>query len=163
MSASDDPLPDWGMCGLEGIETGVQQLTRDKPLETTMIEHGGIAQTVPTRAENLRLKAVLILRHNATRDYLDFVALENALGEEATSRALLHFDDLYPQDNGESALQQLLAQLASALPYDLDRTELSEQQDLAPWHDWDAAKAACARIACATFDYVCGPAPDDAG
>ena len=141
---------------LDGIETGVRQLIRKEPLETTTIEHRGVPLTIPTMAEILRIKAVLILRRNATRDYLDFVALADALGEEATSEALLSFDRLYPQDNGESALQQLQAQLANALPYDLDQTELSEYRDLAPrWHDWQAVRDACAKTAHATFNYVC--------
>ena len=149
---------------LDGIETGVRQLIRDEPLETTTIEHRGVPLTIPTMAEILRIKAVLILRRNATRDYLDFAALAEALGDEATSQALLPFDDLYPQDSGESALQQLQAQLANALPYDLDQTELSEYRDLAPrWHDWQAVRDACARIAHATFNYVCEHGCDDNG
>lgn len=67
----------------------------------------------------------MILRRNATRDYLDFVALAHLLGEEAIGQALVPFDEFYPQESGESALQQLQAQLATPLPYDLDGTELS--------------------------------------
>ncbi|MDX9866120.1 MAG: hypothetical protein RBT34_15055, partial [Anaerolineaceae bacterium] len=60
---------------LDGIETGIRQLIRDVPLETAEIEHKGEKITVPTESEILRIKAVLILKRNATRDYLDFVAL----------------------------------------------------------------------------------------
>ena len=61
---------------LDGIETGVRQLIRDEPLQTTVVEFdGGRRITVPTEAEILRIKGVLILKRNATRDYLDFVAL----------------------------------------------------------------------------------------
>lgn len=60
---------------LDGIETGVRQLIRDEPLETVQIEYLGQQITVPTEAEMLRIKGVLILKRNATRDYLDFVAL----------------------------------------------------------------------------------------
>jgi hypothetical protein len=55
---------------LDGIETGVRQLIRDRPLDTTEIERFGQRLTVPTLAEMLRIKAVLILKRNATRDYL---------------------------------------------------------------------------------------------
>lgn len=147
---------------LDGIETGVRQLIRDRPLETTTLEHRGGPLTIPTKAEILRIKAVLILRRNATRDYLDFAALAHLLGEEAAGRALLPFDEFYPQESGESALQQLQAQLATPLPYDLDSTELSEYRHLAPrWHDWEAVKTACGRIAEATFEYVCERARSD--
>ncbi len=59
---------------LDGIETGVRQLIRDEPLEVTQVDVGGQQVIVPTEAEMLRIKAVLILKRNATRDYLDFVA-----------------------------------------------------------------------------------------
>lgn len=59
---------------LDGIETGVRQLIRDEPLETTQIECFGLKLTGSTKAESLRIKGMLILRRNATRDYLDFEA-----------------------------------------------------------------------------------------
>ncbi len=59
----------------DGIQTGVRQLIRTEPLETTTVDVEGAALTIPTEAEILRIKGVLILRRNATRDYLDFVAL----------------------------------------------------------------------------------------
>ena len=66
------------------------------------------------------------------------------------------FDRLYPQESGESALQQLHAQLANPLPYDLDELDLSEYRDLAPqWQDWGKVRAACGRMAVAVFDHVC--------
>jgi len=52
------------------------------------------------------------LKRNATRDYLDFVALANQLGDEETAKALSQLDRLYLQPNDESALQQLQIQLA---------------------------------------------------
>ncbi|MDD2408178.1 MAG: hypothetical protein PHF02_05030 [Tepidiphilus sp.] len=80
----------------------------------------------PSEEESLRLVAVRILERNALRDYFDFATL--------AVRALQPFDRLYPLKNGESALQQLLVQLAHAIPYD------------APENDayWQNVKAACA-------------------
>ena len=141
---------------LDGIETGVRQLIREAPLETTTLSVQGTAVTVPTEAEILRIKGVLILRRNTTRDYLDFAALADRMGAESASRALSDFDQLYPQANGESNLQQLQAQLANPLPYDLEETELREYKNLAPqWHDWNTVKAVCAHTAAMAFDYVC--------
>ena len=78
------------------------------------------------------------------------------MGDQAVAEALRPFDRLYHQDNGESALQQLQAQLASPLPYDLEDTELSEYKNLAAqWHDWNAVTTACAHVAVVVFDYVC--------
>ena len=67
---------------LDGIETGIRQLIRDTPLETVRIAYQSEKITVPTEAEILRIKGVLILKRNATRDYLDFVALADHLGAE---------------------------------------------------------------------------------
>lgn len=141
---------------LDGIQTGVRQLVRTAPLETTELDVAGAVLTIPTEAEILRIKGVLILKRNATRDYLDFVALATRMGTLPAGKALRSFDRLYPQESGESALQQLQVQLASPLPYDLDESALSQYEDLVPrWQDWNEVTAACGRIAVAVFDHVC--------
>ncbi len=152
---------------LDGIETGVRQLIRDQPLETTIVEFHGERITIPTEGEILRIKGVLILNRNATRDYLDFVALANHMGDDHVARALQTFDGLYPNASGESSLQQLQIQLANALPYDLDEIELSEYKGLdSRWHDWATVKIACSHLAMIIFDRVCdltADDPDDSG
>lgn len=150
---------------LDGIETGVRQLIREQPLETTQIACIGETLTVPTAAEILRIKGVLILRRNATRDYLDFVALAEHLGDSEVMAALMHFDRLYPQPNGESALQQLQIQLASPLPYDLEEMNLAEYKQLDPrWHDWSRVKTVAAHCATLIFDRITGlDETDEAG
>lgn len=142
---------------LDGIETGIRQLVRQEPLETTVFDHQGAQLTVPTVAETLRIKGVLILRRNATRDYLDFAALSEQLGKAAAD-ALCPFDSLYPQENQESALQQLQLQLANPVPYDLDEIELREYKHLdSRWHDWETVKETCIRTAIDLFDKLCEP------
>ncbi len=140
---------------LDGIETGIRQLIREAPLETNVIDYQGEKLTLPTQGEILRIKGVLILKRNATRDYLDFVALADHLGDEQVTHALARFDELYPQPNGESPLQQLQTQLANPLPFDLDEVEpeLAEYKNLDPkWHDWARVKAACIHSALVLFD-----------
>jgi len=133
---------------LDGVETGVRQLIRDQPLETIDINVGGVSLVVPTEPEMLRIKAVLILKRNATRDYLDFVALAERLGSDRVFGAVANLDELYPQSSGESALQQLQVQLAHPLPYDLDETNLAEYRRLDPmWQDWQRVSQRCAAIA----------------
>lgn len=133
---------------LDGIETGVRQLIRETPLETEVVEIAGEKLTVPTRAEMLRIKAVLIVKRNATRDYLDFVAMSELIGRDATVSALERFDGLYPQPNGQSAKQQLQVQLANPMPYDLDETNLAEYKKLKPeYQDWSVVSAKCREIA----------------
>ena len=137
---------------LDGIETGVRQLIRETPLETTSISIGNETVTVPSPAEMLRIKAILILKRNATRDYLDFVAMANSLGDVKTLDALSKFDTLYPQPNGESAYQQLQIQLSNPMPYDLDDVDLSEYTRLVPeLQDWNHIKELCGDLALKMF------------
>ena len=137
---------------LDGVETGVRQLIRDQPLETVDVNVGGVRLAVPTETEMLRIKTVLILKRNATRDYLDFVALAERLGPDGVFAALANLDGFYPQPSGESALQQLQVQLAHPLPYDLDETNLAEYRRLdAKWHDWQRVSERCAAVAADVF------------
>ena len=133
---------------LDGIETGVRQLIREKPLETETLEISGERLTVPTRAEMLRIKAVLIVKRNATRDYLDFVAMADLIGREAALDALRDFDGFYPQPNGQSARQQLQIQLANPMPYDLEETNLREYKKLrSDYQEWAAVAEKCRELA----------------
>lgn len=133
---------------LDGIETGIRQLIREQPLETEEIEVAGERLLLPTKAEMLRIKAVLILKRNATRDYLDFLALAELLGDADVLKALETFDALYPQSNGASAFQQLQIQLANPQPFDLDDTDLTEYKHLnKDYQDWLSVRERCARIA----------------
>jgi hypothetical protein len=138
---------------LDGIETGVRQMIREQPLETQEVAIGDVRLVVPTEEELLRIKAVLILKRNATRDYLDFAALAERIGPERIKHALASLDQLYPQASGESALQQLQVQLANPMPYDLENTDLKEYRKLHPkWHDWNRVKENCAIIAVDLFN-----------
>lgn len=154
---------------LDGIETGVRQLIRQEPLETVVVETAGGPLTIPTHEEILRIKGVLILRRNATRDYVDFAALADGLGTARAAKAFEGFDRLYPQKSGESSLQQMLVQLTSPRPFDLERLSLAQYKGLAHrWHAWSEVESVCAQVARAVFDHVCEastarelPAPRD--
>lgn len=76
---------------LEGVETGIRQLIRQRPLETETIQ--GIR--VPTLPEMLRVKVWLVVTRNQARDYLDTCALANKLGPVSTIKALASLDALY--------------------------------------------------------------------
>ena len=115
---------------------------------------------MPTEAEILRINGVLILKRNATRDYLDFVALAVHMGDNNVAAALQSFDRLYQQDNDQSPLQQLQAQLANALPFDLQEAELGEYKNLdRRWHDWKAVQSVGSHLAVTIFDRVCAMQP----
>ena len=133
---------------LDGIETGVRQLIRDEPLETEHVAVRNRTITVPTKAEMLRIKAVLILKRNATRDYIDFVAMHDQLGMKGTLAAMSSFDRLYPQPHGESPTQQLIIQLSNPMPFDLSQTDLNEYKKLSSrWQEWSVIQKACVECA----------------
>jgi len=132
---------------LDGIETGIRQLIRSRPLETQVIDTLGGMIRVPTLPEMLRIKSFLIIRRNATRDYLDTVALANILGTHQSYLALQQLDEYYPQSNHQSVLQQLLRQLAYPLPFDLDSIDLSTYKQLIPyWRDWKNVEKYCHKL-----------------
>lgn len=138
---------------LDGVETGIRQLMRTRPLETQVIE--GIR--VPTPGEMLRIKAWLVVTRNKTRDYLDTAALADQLGRPDAVAALGSMDELYPQDSGESVLRQLAKQLAEPLPDDLDDVDLTKYRELkAPWTSWDYVKDSCLSLSDAIVDSFLG-------
>jgi hypothetical protein len=134
---------------LDGVETGVRQLRRTQPLETTVLHVGDRDVTLPTLPEVLRIKAFLCLDRNATRDYLDLAALASHLGIEASCAALWPMDQLYPQKNGDpwAVRTQLVMQLAAPPPYDLDTVNLAEYKGVKPPFDqWSHVVEVCARL-----------------
>lgn len=115
-------------------------------------------------AETLRIKAVLILRRNALRDYVDFAALAASLGDDGAATAMSSFDALYPQDNDQSATQQLLAQLANPLPGDLGQEGTAIFRGLAEdLQEWSDVRDRCEGVAVALFDRLASSGPRPAG
>jgi hypothetical protein len=147
---------------LDGILTTVRNQIRAEPLETTEVTVGAQTIRIPTRAEILRVKAWLIVRRNATRDYLDVAAIAAKLTDKAILEALAPLDRLYPQGEDQGAVRhQLMRQLVLPRPYDLDAVNLAEYKDLVPeWRDWDSVVAQCRRVGTLMADAV---ATSDAG
>jgi hypothetical protein len=127
---------------LGGIETGIRQLQRSKPLETTSMDVRGTRLVIPTAAEILRIKAWLALTRNQTRDYLDIAALADRMGVEDAAAALRSMDDYYADINRrpEAVASQLVRQLAAPDPRDAAVTrQLAAYKSLdSRWHDWSA-------------------------
>lgn len=148
--ASSPPLTLLG--SLDGIEAGLRQLRRTRPLEAEVhLLDGGASVRVPTLEEMLRVKAYLVVQRNAVRDYLDTVALADRLGLEAATEVLAGIDDYYADRSGEddSVLTSLVLRLSEPSPRDVRASrQLADYKGLVPrWHDWDAVTAACAQLA----------------
>jgi len=126
---------------LDGVETGIRQLIRRRPLEVEEVEIAGRRIRVPTLEEILRLKVWLVLRRNATRDYLDVVALAVRLGHRKAARVILGMDEYYEDQlgpDGQRVATQLAKQLADPAPYDLGEVDPTHYRDLDErWRAWD--------------------------
>jgi hypothetical protein len=133
-----------------GVETGIRQLRRSLPLETTKVQIEDINVVVPTPGEMLRIKGWLSLTRNALRDYIDLAALSSFLGKTKSGEALRSFDDCYRDIyRGEevSPLLQLARQLADPLPYDLQGIDIRNYKGIvAPWDNWENIKKRCQEL-----------------
>jgi hypothetical protein len=156
-----EALGDWSMTKaqpgkiilgeLGGIETGVRQLLRSRPLESTDMEVRGKRLVVPTAAEILRIKAWLALSRNQTRDYLDIAALAEGIGLDEAAGVLRGIDDYYADINRrpEAVSTQLVRQLADPRPRDAEvTTQLASYKALEErWQHWSTVKAILADLA----------------
>jgi len=144
-----------GKLVLGGIETGVRQLIRRRPLEVIDVDLGDVGYVrVPTPDETLRIKGYLIVRRNQTRDYLDVVALADRYGIEHASQVLAHLDDYYgdqrpPEVHGVAT--QLVRQLSDPRPKDSRTTmQLATYKGLeVKWREWSQVVEACRQLAVA--------------
>ncbi|WP_114907089.1 hypothetical protein [Ornithinimicrobium murale] len=148
--ASSPPLTLLG--SLAGIEAGLRQLRRTRPLEVEQYDlPGGESVRVPTLSEMLRVKAFLIVQRNVTRDYLDTVALADRLGVRSATDVLVEIDEYYADRSRThgSVLTALVARLAEPSPRDVRVTgQLASYKGLNPrWHDWDSVVVACRGLA----------------
>ncbi|GAA2173203.1 hypothetical protein GCM10009784_06620 [Arthrobacter parietis] len=137
---------------LGGIETGLRQLIRLRPLEVTEVQvASGASVRVPTRDETLRIKAFLITRRNQTRDYLDVAALAETMGVEHAAEVLNGMDEYYADQNrdGAAVRSQVVRQLSAPSPKDSRTTkQLDSYKGLVSrWQDWGATVETCQTLA----------------
>lgn len=137
---------------LGGIETGLRQLIRRRPLEVVETQlASGATIRVPTRDEALRIKAFLITRRNQTRDYLDVAALADTMGIDHAAQVLTAMDDYYSDQNqdGTAVSSQVVRQLANPQPKDSRTThQLGSYKGLAAkWADWSVTVETCQAVA----------------
>lgn len=133
----------------DGIETGVLQLRRARPLEVAELDVLGHRLRVPTEAEMLRVKAWMIVYRNATRDFLDVAALASRIGGAPSGQVLADMDLYYADQHGggRGVTTQLARMLADPCPYDLDEVDLAAYRRLERrWRDWSQVQTACAAL-----------------
>lgn len=140
------------MGSLWGVEAGLRQMRRSRPLETCEVEVGeGRVVVAPTAAEALRVKAFLVVQRNVVRDYLDVVALTQHLGLDNAVEILSQIDDFYMDRSGQegSVLTSLVIALADPKPRDPDVIhELPRYKGLDErYHRWEAVLDVCRSLA----------------
>lgn len=137
---------------LGGIEAGVRQMIRTRPLEVqTVTLQSGATVRVPTPDEIVRIKAFLIVKRNQMRDYLDVAALSGTFGPEYLAPTLARIDEYYEDSThpGDQPVRaQLQRQLADPQPKDRSRiADLASYKGLVPrWRDWQNVVAECREL-----------------
>ena len=147
--ASSPPMTILG--SLDGVEAGLRQMRRVRPLETAEVAiDGDTTVVVPTLDEMLRVKAFLIVQRNYVRDYLDVVALANELGMDDAASTLRDIDTYYADRSEEagSVMTTLVGRLAEPDPRDRDVIpELPRYKGLDKrWHQWPSVVEACQQL-----------------
>ncbi len=141
---------------LDGVETGIRNLVRARPLEVEEVSVEERPLRVPTLAEITRIKAWLCLMRNATRDYLDFAALADRMGEREAADVVATMDSYYADQHGPGGRRvatQVAKQLAQPIPGDLSGLDLATYRRLdRRWQDWGAVADACRRVAVRVLD-----------
>ena len=141
---------------LNGVETGVRNLIRRTPLEVEVVVVGSRDLRVPTLPEIARIKAWLCLLRNATRDYLDFAALADRLGDRSAAAVVATMDRYYADQlgaDGRRVATQVARQLAEPRPDDLGEVDLISYRRLdRRWQDWQTVVDVCRRVAVRVLD-----------
>lgn len=154
--ASSPPLTLLG--SLDGVEAGLRQLRRVRPVEVEEVHVEGRSLRVPTLEEILRIKAFLVVQRNQVRDYLDTVALADRLGRERAVATFSGIDAYYrDRSNGaDSVLTALVQRLSEPDPRDarVTRQLPSYKGLLERWHDWRAVVDDCRAMADAIVDHL---------
>lgn len=140
------------MGSLWGVEAGLRQLRRSRPLETCEVEVAdGSVVVAPTAPEALRVKAFLVMQRNVVRDYLDVVGLAEHLGLDTAVEILSEIDSYYVDRSGEegSVLTSLVIALAEPNPRDPDVIdELPRYKGLVErYHRWEYVVEVCQSLA----------------
>ncbi len=142
----------------QGVETGVRQLGRNRPLETEQIHIKGKSLTIPSLPEMIRTKGWMIISRNATRDYIYFAALAKHVGTMEAAEVLNDFDNFYSdliRGSQASPTVQLIRQLAEPKPGDFDQINLSLYKGIQPPFDsWEFVQKICEEISVELGDRV---------
>jgi hypothetical protein len=114
------------------IELGIRQAFRTKPFST--IEKEGLR--IPTLGECFKIKAYMVGKRRATRDFVDTCALLDLIPEKLAVEFLDEMDRDFPPVDKLSNTAKLAESIRRG-PKDLDKVNLNKFKGLvAPYNDW---------------------------
>ncbi len=114
------------------IELGIRQSFRTKPIPT--IEKKGLR--IPTLSECFKIKAYLLIKRRATRDFVDTCALLDLIPGRLACAFLSEMDDDFPPVDKLSNTAKLAENIRLG-PIDLGKVNLKQFKGLvAPYNDW---------------------------
>lgn len=115
------------------VRLGVRQLIREKPLETVVKND----LRIPSLEECFKIKAFLVGKRCATRDFVDVCALLDKLPEQTAFQLLAEMDNDFPSAENLSNTAKF-ADAVHRLPLDLLETPLHKFKGLRhPYTEWD--------------------------
>ncbi len=131
-------------------------LRRSAPLDTRVVAlRRGQEITIPAIEEMLRIKTLLSIERNATRDFLGVAALSHPLGLTRSAEALESLPHRYPPFAGEGGdiLSTAIVTLTNPSPFDLAQVDLGGYKGMTPPStDWRAVEGQCRDLALARLD-----------
>lgn len=114
------------------IELGIRQSFRSKPIAT--IEKEGLR--IPTLGECFKIKAYLVGKRRATRDFVDTCALLDLIPERLATTFLDEMDNDFPPVDKLSNTSHLAENIRLG-PKDLQKVDLKKFKGLiAPYNEW---------------------------
>jgi hypothetical protein len=133
---------------LDGIEVGLRQIRRTKPMKTITIRTSNGEWTIPTYGEALNEKAAMVAVRGATRDFLDVIALVRAAKDRrAVIDNLLRLDEDFEGLQQHSILLSVAQHLCHPEPADLHSMDLSNYKGLSgDLTSWSVIRDECIQL-----------------
>ena len=132
---------------LNDCEVVFRQSLRTRPIETVIIETRFGELEIPTLDEMIGMKAFLLYKRNALRDYLDFAALSACTTDDEVLGSLMKVDVRYGELQTHSLRLDISRSLVNPEPVDLEGSDISRYKSLAPeWHGWTRTADICKKF-----------------
>jgi len=124
------------------IEVGFRQMFRDKPIETVTIKTPKGDWIIPTLEEITRFKAILCCKRGGYRDYMDFAALAEKIGDDGKVVSILMEVANLHSNEGDDIMLEMAKALSDPNPEDMSKVGDSYKEVSKDW-SWGKIKSIC--------------------